>query len=523
MKSFLSRHTERLLLAALAIAAALARWATRTPVVYNWDSIHYVLAQDDYDLAKHQPHPPGSYYYVRIAAVLRLLSGDAHTALLLLSALSGAAAVLLLFRLASELFPDRPAAGWVAAATAASAPLFWFYGSVGLNYGPAGVLSAWLALGCVRLVRGREPVRSAWQAGVALGLLGGFRPTDAAFLAPAFGAALTAAARRRSGERLPASALAGSLLAAAVLTAGWLGPSCQNVGGPSRYAEAVRAQGHLFARTSVLLAGRPAWNEALLTHRRSLESTLGIGWLLLLPAIATCAIRRRPGVAAERPGRDPAWTLGALLVLPAFAFYLLGHFNSPGYTHVYAGFLAAAAAGPIAVLADSAPPGRRSAVLIALVSAVLAGNSVLFLAGWPGSAGLAQRSLSYAEIQDHARYYRELRAFLLARHAPGEVRVLASPASTDGLRVVQSLLPEHAGDVAQLVRELPELPPILQELSFLRLVTPERLRVEGRPVYAVARTREDLPYHLGLFRTGWEAVPIGPGHRVWQLRLERAR
>ena len=30
---------------------------TRSTILYNWDSVHYVLAQDRYDLLAHQPWP----------------------------------------------------------------------------------------------------------------------------------------------------------------------------------------------------------------------------------------------------------------------------------------------------------------------------------------------------------------------------------------------------------------------------------------------------------------------------------
>src|SRR5437773_12076254 len=91
------------LLLALACAAAVARWLTRSEVVYAWDSVHYMLAQDRYDIPAQQPHPPGSWYYVQLARALRPLAGDPHTALLLLSALSGGALVVTLYLLGREL------------------------------------------------------------------------------------------------------------------------------------------------------------------------------------------------------------------------------------------------------------------------------------------------------------------------------------------------------------------------------------------------------------------------------------
>lgn len=527
----LSRNS--LALAALALLAAALRWWTHTPVVYNWDSVHYLLALDRYDILAHQPHPPGSYYYILLVRAVRLLTREPHAALLLISAFSGAGYVLVLYRLGKEL--GGSAAGWLAAVTAATAPLFWFYGSVGLNYGPTGVLTAGAALACL-LYMGEGKPGSALLAGATLGVLGGFRPTDVVFLTPAYAWALWIGSGQGQtgtpGARLRV-ALA-SMAAAGLLTLGWLVPNIVNTGGVSQYVGSLRGQEHLLSRSSALVSGWPALYEAWITHRRSLESALGAGWLLLFIAGAGAALRslRRPMVSfpGGLPGTVPrVWVLGVLIVAPAFFFYLLGHFNSPGYALTYAGFVAAAlsavtvrlaarfmAAGGCPADSPFAHPRLIPAILLLLALV----NGRLFLAGWPGWGPLAQRSLSYAEIRDHAEYYRNLRRFLAAHHAPGQVRLLVSWNSTDGLRTVQHLLPEYAADTVQAVAAMPELPPGFARLSFLRLITPAQLRREGLPTYALLRSWEDLPYHTGLWQRQWERIDIGGGHDLLRIRLD---
>jgi hypothetical protein len=526
-----------LLLAGLALAAAAGRWLTRAELVYNWDSVHYILAQDRYDLLAHQPHPPGSAYYILMARAARWLTGDPHAALLLLSSLFGAGLVLALFFLGRDLGGD--AAGWIAAAAGASAPLFWFYGSVGLNYGPAGTLSGLVALGCVRLCLGADPLRSGLLAGSALGMLGGFRPTDVVFLGPAYLWALACCLRPQNeqGISLRLRVAGVSLFLAAGLTLGWLVPNVLNAGGIGPYLQSIRGQDHLLNRSSVFLSGWPAWNEAIISHQRSLESALGLLWVPVL--VAGVQAFRRSGVQApdtstpqhpntptpQPPGAERLILLGLLIVLPASFFYLLGHFNAPGYALTYAGFLVAAgaavsAAGIECLTRELGLLGSRVQrwTAFGMAGIVLGGNTLLFLLGWPGAGRLAQRSLSNVEIRDHDRYYQELGAFLRGRHAPGTVRILCSWNSTDGLRVAGYLLPEYAGDIAQPVGEIPTLHPSLVPLSFLRLMTPAQVRAEGRPAYLIVRTREDPGYHGSLFQEGWEEVPIGPGHVVYQLQ-----
>lgn len=497
------------LLLLLALLAAAVRWLTRVHRIYGWDSVHYLLAQDRYDLLAHQPHPPGSYYYILLARAARWLTGDPHTSLLLVSSVLGGALVWVLFHLARELW-ENAEAGWLAAVLGATSPLFWFYGSVGLNYGPTGTLSALVALGCVQACRAQSAARGLLLAGAALGVLGGFRPTDVVFLAPAYLWALGCAWRTGVGGR----SLVASLAAAGVLALGWLIPNLVNTGGWEGYLNTLRGQEHLLSRSSFLAAGWPALLEAQITHQRSLECLLGAGWLLVLAGGLQAF--KRSGIGRLHPSSfipHPLAILGFLIVAPAFLFYLLGHFNSPGYALSYGGFLLAVGAG-IGAKAFRQP---KRLFTIALCGVAL-GNLAMFFRGFPGAGRLGQRSLSAVELRDHDGYYAALDSYLRRNYPPGSVRLLSSWNSTDGLRVVQALLPEYAEDVAQAVDHVPELPSLFSSLHWLRLMTPGQICTEGRPVLAIYRTREDPPYHENLFPQQWEKISIDSGYLIYRLR-----
>lgn len=506
-----------------ALLAGLLRWETRTRFIYGWDTVHYVLAQDRYDVRLHQPHPPGSYYYVFLAKLLRGLTGDAHTALLLVGALFSALLVVAAFFLARELDPQRrEASGWLAVAITGTAPLFWFFGSVGLNYGPNGALTTLAALLFLRTARRSDRWQSPLAAGVVLGLIGGFRPTDVAFLLPAYLWSLYrfwAPTADRKPDWKPAL---GSLGLGAAFNLGWLVPSVLYSGGIGEYLAMLQAQEPLLGQTSVFGAGLRALREPLITHRRCLEGALGAAWPPLLAGLGVWLVRQPGRRAAVAPPAREMLGFAALFTAPAFAFYLLLHFNSPGYALTYCGLLAALGAVGCAALLER--PGKSAAKTwryAVLAACLAAGNTALFWFGWPGPGSTAHRALSGAELRDHDRYYRELRAFLNREYGKAPVRIICSWNFTEGLRVVQAALPDRPDAVVQPMKAGDYVPALLRHLTWFRLVTPAQVRREGRPVIAVVRTREDPPYHQYYFGKHWDKVSIGPGHIVYRLRTER--
>src|SRR6185437_15633652 len=95
------------------------------------DSINFALGVRQFDVARHQPHPPGYPVYIAAAkastATLRFVGFDAAAprGLAIWSALAGAAALpaLLLFFRRLE---GRESLAWWSTLVAAASPLFWF-------------------------------------------------------------------------------------------------------------------------------------------------------------------------------------------------------------------------------------------------------------------------------------------------------------------------------------------------------------------------------------------------------------
>src|SRR5262249_24558274 len=53
-----------LLAVGLSLLTIVSRLPYRARMLYNWDAVQFALALREYDVVKHQPHPPGYVLYV---------------------------------------------------------------------------------------------------------------------------------------------------------------------------------------------------------------------------------------------------------------------------------------------------------------------------------------------------------------------------------------------------------------------------------------------------------------------------
>jgi hypothetical protein len=307
----LAPNRDLVLASGLAVVTLLSRWPYRARMLYNWDAVQFALALHEFDIAKHQPHPPGYLLYVGLGRLLNASLSDPTLAYVALAMLFSAGSTFVLYGLARRLY-DR-ATAFVAASLLAVSPLFWFYGSVGLTYAGeafAASVVAWFAYATLT-----GSVRHLYWGAVALGLTGGVRPSVLLLLLPLWLGC--AALGIRSRRRL---AIAGGILLASVLA--WLLPMMWLTGGPAAYlAASTQLYESMLVPTSVLGG---SLEITLAQLRYLLESTLvGLGPLGLVAA-AVPAYARREG------WRAPEWFLLAWMVPPAI-FYTLVHFGQAGY------------------------------------------------------------------------------------------------------------------------------------------------------------------------------------------------
>jgi 4-amino-4-deoxy-L-arabinose transferase-like glycosyltransferase len=179
--------------------------AFRPPTPFEWDEVLFQRALDDYNVARHSPHPPGYPLYVGAAKVVRFLVRDPLLALQIVGVLAALAALVLTYRLASRAARSG-AAGLAAAGVLAVVPAFAFYANVGM-WDVASTAAGLAALAAL-LAALERPETLPWAAGVcALAL--GVRPQLVALLLPLGAAVLVAVAKRGEWRRIAAAAVVG--------------------------------------------------------------------------------------------------------------------------------------------------------------------------------------------------------------------------------------------------------------------------------------------------------------------------
>jgi hypothetical protein len=302
-------RTDLALALCLAALTAASRIPFRSRLLPTWDAIQFALALREYDVVKHQPHPPGYILYVALGRALNVLAADPAATLTWLAVAASAVTVFLAYRLAWTLYGRATAV--LAALGLAASPLFWFYGLVGLPYTAEAALATLVAATVWRLRHGR-PADVAWSA-IVLGLAGGIRQSVLLLLFPLWAGAVHVAFRRWR----PLLAGVGVL---ALTVAAWLVPMIWLTGGGAAYLAAALELFDSTVRRTTVLAD---WHGNVLSVVESLLLGVGVLGLVLLPAGAA-------GLRHLARGEGRAW-LFAGWILPPLLVYTFVHFGQYGY------------------------------------------------------------------------------------------------------------------------------------------------------------------------------------------------
>ena len=211
------------------------------------DSVNFALGVRNFDVAQHQPHPPGYPVFIAAGKIVHLVVRDEAKALALISVAGGAIGVLAIGWLFRRLEEDAPPS-WTVAATAVAitAPLYWFTAARPLS--DAGGLGAALAVQALTISARSVPALAL--AGFGAGLAIGIRSQVLWLTVPllmvrvvgARGWGLAGSARNRLAPS-PKPLLAAVVLAAAAGSLVWFVPLVVVSGGPAAYLRVLSTQG----------------------------------------------------------------------------------------------------------------------------------------------------------------------------------------------------------------------------------------------------------------------------------------
>jgi hypothetical protein len=294
--------------AALVLIFLAAHLALLPKTLEDLDAINFALGVRHFDVAEHQPHPPGYPVFIALAkmstATLRAVGvdGAAPRGLAIWSALAGAAAIPAVFIFFRRLEGRDDLARWATLVLAAS-PLFWFTALRPLSdmLGLAAVM--WTLALAAGQPSGRRLIGGALLAGLAMGI----RSQTAAITFPFLAIALL---RRRDLRVAGGAAVA---TAAGVLV--WAAPLLVASGGLGGYLHALSFQaGADFGGTHMLWVNHTARAIAY-----ALMNTFIWPWDWW-PGLAVCALS---GAGALRLAWRAPLVAGALLV--TFAPYAVFH------------------------------------------------------------------------------------------------------------------------------------------------------------------------------------------------------
>ncbi len=273
------------------------------------DSINFALGIRDFDVARHQPHPPGYPLFILAAKALNLLLGSEVAALSLLSVAAGAGAAFALLALFAALDRESNPAWftWLASLAVLVSPLFWLTAARPLS--DVAGLSASLGVQalCVTARTRRRLMVAALLGGLAMGV----RSQVAWLTLPVL---FLAAVRLDRAHR-------GRVLAVAVIAYGtgvllWLAPVAALSGGLRPYWDALFNQGGEHVSGVVMLATTPSLRQLFTILQSTFLAPWGPwqGGVVVLTFAAAGAL----GVAVREPR-----VLVTLFF--AFGFYLMFH------------------------------------------------------------------------------------------------------------------------------------------------------------------------------------------------------
>jgi hypothetical protein len=297
----------------LFVLTVVSRLPFTSRVLYNWDSVQYALGTENFNVAYHQPHPPGYILYVAAGRALNSLTANANQSFIIVSILASGLAVAALYLFALRAMGRRNAV-YVALLLLLN-PVFWFYGEITSTYAIECLMAIMIGWACFR-VRDGEAHLAPW-VGFLIAIAAGIRQTTALLLLPLVVFSL---------RRAPARRLLAAAVVLVALTLAWLLPLLHYSGGLEAYLEATRQMSRIDTWRW------PVYGIAVgLRNVAALAAATGVGLHILVPIAVAFLFHFFP--LADRRADWERWFV-FWWIAPAVLLYSL-HYGQPGYVLLY--------------------------------------------------------------------------------------------------------------------------------------------------------------------------------------------
>lgn len=403
--------------AVLLLVTAVSRLVFRSRVPFNWDAVQYVLALRQFDIAAHQPQPPGNPLYILLGRGFHRIIADPNAALVALSIVASVLAVWGTAVLGARL-AGRVIGLWAAILIAVN-PLFWFYGETALSYAPEAAVGVLVALAAWRGFRSPN-WRSAVVLGLTLAVAGGLRPTVIPLLGPLW---LFGLARMRWRDQAAAfgATVTGCLA--------WAMPLVVISGGLGAYwTQLQRLTIAAVEPTSLLEGPSPRW-------LRNLASLLGatVVALNVFGVLVFMAARWRACPRADLARRVFLWAW----IIPPLGMFSLVHFGQWGYL-----LLILPPATLLGLLEIERVWPLRTRAGAARAAAATFASALLFLGvPWlPINGAVFQPTL--AAIRAHDAAWKRA-TDLITTLPPDQTVILTSAEGLESFRIAEYLFPQY--------------------------------------------------------------------------------
>ena len=254
------------------------------------DSVNFALGIRDYDVSRHQPHPPGYPLFIGPAKLLHAIGLSEVHALSLIGVVAGALAIVALMSLFDHLSDDRANGPltWVAVATVAANPLYWLTAARPLS----DVMGLAAALGVQVLILSADSVGTLAIAAALASCAAGIRSQVVWLTLPLL---ILAVCRLPFVARMRGAVWAAGAYGVGALT--WAVPLVLVSGGPGAYWRALSNQGAEDLSGVTMLATTPTVRQLAKSLQYALIEPWGY-WqvgavVVLLAAIGLVRMTRR--------------------------------------------------------------------------------------------------------------------------------------------------------------------------------------------------------------------------------------